>query len=183
MFSNRMFKPARNERNLYWADRRLQRDVWITDLYLQTHHYARFSKLDDAHMNSAAAYREWCRHDGSWQLDQLPASADLDPFIQTWRHQAVAADIRGVPAAARRAPMAIIAALIAGIAFLKGAVLVGAIAGGIAVALALSVWFAKSVLLVGPEAPPYLSDLVIQLGRLPISLHSLVFRLANFRRI
>lgn len=162
---------------------RLRRDAEVTAAFLEgVDPPPAGGGRRSAQAQGAVEYQQWCR-DTAAALDAVDG-ADLASSIDEWRLRAVAADVRttsiGVEA---RLLSAVLCGLFGAVQAVAHSWPIAAVLLFIAAALAVSTYYSRSVLAIGPDASHKLSPFLTGESPLGRRGQGLAFRLANKRRI
>ncbi|WP_286150717.1 hypothetical protein [Mycobacterium sp. D16R24] len=156
----------------------------MTGAFLVAHGLRAKPGRKGAELQAAEDYWQWVQVDGRAELEAIHGAA-VDNFVRMWRLRAVASDVRALSAWTElRLLMAfgcLVVALLSAVAHSFPTVgLVSAIFVGLVVSLH---WRRRSILIVGPDAPPQLPPLLAGDTPLRGRGQDLVFRLATGRDI
>lgn len=159
------------------------RDLVVAALRRDAHLSAHFAEIHGIRAPRGRAAEEYCRWCIGEGLDELAGAPSVEAFVPHWRLRAAAADVRIITTGAQaRLLAALVCATFALIAVVRDPLAAtGYIAAAMSVVLAASVFYSRSMLIVGPDAPKrFALDEATDQARI---LRGLAFRLTNFRKI
>ncbi|ART74485.1 hypothetical protein BTO20_38460 (plasmid) [Mycobacterium dioxanotrophicus] len=169
--------------NKYNAAVRLRRDAEMTVAFLAAHGLKDRPTRKGAELQAAEDYYRWCLTDGPEALDALDGAA-VESFVEQWRLHAVAADVRaaGIGAEVRLlgAFLCLVFVIVTG---LNHSFLAMSLAAALFIGLMVSLIYAKSALIVGPDGPSQLPP--IAAGSTPFGWRgrAIALRVANVGRL